>query len=88
MTKKLLSEELLKFSQVPDWYLEKIGHPIDRSTCYRWRTRGCRGVKLETILIGGSRFTSLEALDRFVEQTNRAAVELLTPQRKKPMPSE
>lgn len=35
------------------------------STIWRWRLRGVRGVTLETILIGGKRFTSLEALTRF-----------------------
>lgn len=25
------------------------------ATCWRWIQRGCRGVKLETVLIGGKR---------------------------------
>lgn len=43
------------------------------ATCWRWINRGVRGVKLETVLIGGRRFTSLEALQRFVERTTAAA---------------
>ena len=35
------------------------------STLHRWRIRGVQGVKLETVRIGGRRFTSLEALERF-----------------------
>lgn len=34
-------------------------------TSWRWATRGCRGVKLETITIGGRRFTTEEAFERF-----------------------
>jgi hypothetical protein len=34
---------------------------------HRWRQRGVRGVKLETCLIGGRRFTSQQAIERFVQ---------------------
>src|SRR4051812_28261773 len=43
------------------------------STLWRWRLRGVRGVTLETILSGGKRFTSVEALRRFQEQVTAAA---------------
>lgn len=43
------------------------------STLHRWRMAGVRGVKLETCLIGGRRFTSLEALERFAAATTAAA---------------
>jgi hypothetical protein len=36
------------------------------STVHRWRMRGINGIKLETIRIGGRRYTSQEALDRFI----------------------
>ena len=36
------------------------------STLIRWAMRGVRGVRLETVVIGGRRFTSLEAIQRFV----------------------
>jgi hypothetical protein len=35
------------------------------ATLFRWGSRGCRGVVLETVLLGGRRATSREALDRF-----------------------
>ena len=34
-------------------------------TLYRWASHGVRGVRLETIQIGGTRCTSREALQRF-----------------------
>lgn len=42
-------------------------------TLWRWVYKGCKGVKLETISIGGRRFTSAEALQRFVERSTAAA---------------
>jgi hypothetical protein len=43
------------------------------TTVWRWRNRGVRGVKLESILSGGRRFTSVEALRRFQERVTAAA---------------
>ena len=43
------------------------------ATLWRWRTRGVRGVILESILIGGRRFTSREALERFSERITAIA---------------
>jgi hypothetical protein len=43
------------------------GRKIHISTFYRWATIGCRGVVLETIQVGGSRCTSVEAMQRFFE---------------------
>lgn len=37
-----------------------------RATIERWRTRGVRGRRLETTLIGGRRYTSLEAIADFL----------------------
>lgn len=38
------------------------------STCtlWRWRSRGVYGVRLDSCLIGGRRYTSREAIERFV----------------------
>lgn len=38
------------------------------STLWRWYTRGVRGVRLETLVVGGRRYTSREALQRFSER--------------------
>ncbi|HEX4000816.1 MAG TPA: DUF1580 domain-containing protein [Pirellulales bacterium] len=37
-------------------------------TLWRWRTKGVRGRRLESITIGGKVYTSVEALARFAEQ--------------------
>ena len=44
------------------------GRPINTATFYRWASRGCRGVRLETIQIGGTKCTSQEALQRFFDR--------------------
>ena len=38
------------------------------ATLYRWAQRGVRGVRLETIQVGGTLCTSREALQRFCER--------------------
>ena len=42
-------------------------HPAHPSlaTIWRWSLKGLRGVRLETIKVGGRRYTTLEAIDRF-----------------------
>jgi hypothetical protein len=43
------------------------------STLSRWRREGFRGVKLETVVVGRRRCTSLEALERFIAATTERA---------------
>jgi len=38
------------------------------STVFRWWRHGVKGVKLETVLVGGRRFTSAEAIQRFIQR--------------------
>jgi len=45
------------------------GCGVNVSTVWRWAKRGVRGIRLETIMIGGIRYTSVEALQRFFAAT-------------------
>jgi len=60
-------EELIPFQQA--------GHRIPGrpsiAALHRWRLNGVRGARLETLLVGGKRFTSAEAIRRFIESQNR-----------------
>lgn len=57
----------------------RLGKNPHIATLYRWATRGCRGVKLETLRVGGTLCTSLEALQRFCERcTDPAAIQAVT----------
>ena len=54
-------------------FLDSItGQKPHVSTIWRWCLKGCHGVKLESICIGGKRFVTRSAIERFVEDsTNR-----------------
>lgn len=43
---------------------------VSLATLHRWRQRGIRGIRLETCLIGGLRYTSREAISRFLASQN------------------
>ena len=43
----------------------RMGRRPHVATLYRWTQRGLRGVRLESIQIGGSLCTSVEAMQRF-----------------------
>jgi hypothetical protein len=44
------------------------------STCLRWCTRGSRGVRLESRVLGGRRLTSVPAVHRYMDATTAASV--------------
>jgi hypothetical protein len=46
-------------------------HPSP-ATSYRWALKGLRGVKLETVMLGGRRYTSREAVTRFFNRLSQA----------------
>jgi len=62
-------EKLLTFAQAAAW-LPSRPHV---ATLHRWRLKGVHGVRLETVRIGGRRYTSQEAISRFVAATTAAA---------------
>src|SRR6185312_2798821 len=59
-------EPLIPFTQaaahVPR---RRRGRKTSVATLYRWAIRGLRGVVLETLQVGGTKCTSLQALQRF-----------------------
>jgi hypothetical protein len=63
-------ENLIRLSAVPKLKCMptgKDGKRISLATIYRWALGGTGGIKLETLKVGGSLCTSLEALQRFFE---------------------
>ena len=66
---QLLTEDLLSMKQAR----EEIPTRPDISTLQRWRLRGVRGVKLETVKIGGFTLTSRQAIHRFLAATQNRA---------------
>jgi hypothetical protein len=68
----IADEELLSARQVTELIPpRRLGRKMHLSTVHRWWTSGCGGVRLESIRIGGQRFTSLQALQRFFDRLTR-----------------
>lgn len=44
------------------------GKRLHVSAVYRWVKHGVKGIRLETVSIGGTTYTSAEALQRFADQ--------------------
>ncbi len=53
-------------TDVPDLLPRRRGKKVHPSTVYRWATKGARGRVLESRLVGGVRYTSVAALNRFL----------------------
>src|SRR5436853_7301545 len=68
-----LSESLLTLSAAARELPGPSGKGLHVSTLWRWSLRGIRGIRLETVMVGGIRYTSREALERFVGRTTAAA---------------
>jgi Protein of unknown function (DUF1580) len=64
----ILKEQLLSLDEASR---QLHGRP-HRSSLDRWIHHGVRGRRLETVLIGGRRYTSQQALQRFVTATSAA----------------
>jgi hypothetical protein len=69
------------FSETPISFAEaarrlprlRNGRPVSPATLWRWASHGLRGVRLETVRVGGTCCTSLEALRRFFERIGLSA---------------
>ncbi len=70
------SETLIPLSEAP---AEIPGRP-SLCTLWRWRLKGVKGRKLESLALGGKIFTSREAIKRFVQhQGGTEASKISTP---------
>lgn len=54
-------------TEAPNHLPKRRGKKVHYSTIYRWATKGARGRVLESVIIGGIRYTTVEALQRFVD---------------------
>ena len=69
MAIELSAETAITIAEVPLHIPKRHGRKVHYSTVYRWMTKGVRGRKLESLLIGGVRYTTIEALARFLKLT-------------------
>jgi Protein of unknown function (DUF1580) len=63
----LLTEDRLSLTELAQ------AEGVDVSTCWRWVQRGVGGIKLETFVRGGRRFTTRQAFARFCEARSKDA---------------
>jgi hypothetical protein len=68
-----LSEQVISLSEAAKSLpARRAGKRPHVSCIYRWTVSGCKGIKLESLQVGGTRCTSREALARFFERLSQA----------------
>lgn len=67
-----LTDRLLSLRDVANRLPGRRGKRVHYNTVTRWARCGVKGVKLETALIGGNRFTTEEALSEFFSNLGSA----------------
>ncbi len=67
MTIELSNETPLTLAEVPLHVPRRNGRKVHCSTVYRWVTKGVRGKRLESLFVGGVRYTTVEAIERFLK---------------------
>jgi hypothetical protein len=74
---ELLSEKRISFSELAR------RESVHVSTIWRWALHGCKGHKLESFSIGGKKFTTLPAYERWFARINgEPVVRRQTPQQR------
>jgi len=63
-------DRLLTLKEMANKVPGRDGRPVSYGTVCRWAAEGVRGIRLETVLVGGSRKTSEGALAAFVANLN------------------
>jgi hypothetical protein len=64
----ILVERLIPLTEVPDFIPSTtLGRRLSIATVWRWAKFGVRGRRLESVKVGGSFYTSREAIARFAE---------------------
>lgn len=63
MKLNLTNEKLLP---LVDAVTSATGRRPHLSTCLRWASKGSQGIKLETVVLGGRRLTSPDAVQRYI----------------------
>lgn len=68
----LRRETAITLADVAHHVPKRRGGKIHYSTIFRWVTKGVRGRVLQSIMIGGVRYTTVEALERFLNAPTSA----------------
>ena len=60
-----------KYMPLKDALAQIASIAVHDETLRRWHRQGLRGVKIETVLVGGQLLTTVDAMRKFIEQTNK-----------------
>jgi hypothetical protein len=64
-------KEAMTLPQACQWIGQKTGKTPATSTAWRWVLRGVRGgIRLESFCIGGTRYTTPDMVQRFIDRTS------------------
>ncbi|MEO9930373.1 MULTISPECIES: DUF1580 domain-containing protein [Rhodopirellula] len=61
------NEQPITLAEVPKYVPKRGGKKVHYSTVYRWTTKGARGRVLASVMVGGIRYTTIEAVRRFLD---------------------
>lgn len=75
------TEQMLSIKAAREWLYGRTGHRPHRNTIRDWARVGLKGVVLETVRIGGTVYTSVEALQRFGDR--RRAPDTVAPSKRR-----
>lgn len=76
-------ETMLTFEGARLWLGERLGAAPSRAAMRRWITSGVKGAVLESLLVGGRRHTSIEAIQRFISATSGEVKVVTTARRRR-----
>ena len=65
-TRTIDRERLISMAEAGKYLAQRTGHRPYLCTLYRWALRGVKGRRIETVLVGRQRYTSVEAINRFM----------------------
>lgn len=64
-------DRLMSLSEAATYLRGLTGKKPHISTIWRWCLKGCKGVRLESVCLGGRRMVSAAAIDRFIDDCTR-----------------
>jgi hypothetical protein len=71
-------ERLITMAEAGKYLAQRTGHRPYLCTLYRWALRGVGGRRLETVQVGRQRYTSVEAVQRFMHARDEQAVTVVS----------
>ena len=62
----------MQLLHIVDAFEQVAGRRPNLSTTWRWSTKGCKGIRLETVVFGGKRLTTVAMVEAFLSATTQA----------------